>query len=353
MPHVIVLGAGPAGLLGAEWIARRHGLAVTVIGLKVLGGLEPLLIDGRETTVLPVFPHQGQHYPEFCTDVPVLVPSYVGTPGAGDWMAPGTADSYAARARVSYPAESLALAAKQFGQRVITEPLAEVQRKIERHYLGQARPRSHRLGYVDGQSPYVAVLRSIAARFPVVRSRPVAVTENRQVVLDDGRTLAYDVLVNTLPLPLIAELVGGPAATGVAGSASFLLARIAPGAANALVYDVTPGTPVFRVLTPHPDIAVVQLSLTWCEGRRQVWVPELRARVERLLGTRVEELVGEQIRIRLAYPIDPPAGGVSAAIERVCRGRRVINVGRFAEWRYIDLHEIDWEERFQCLRRSR
>jgi hypothetical protein len=344
MPEFIVLGAGPAGLFAADWISRNVSSDVLVVGTGLMGMVGPTEIDGRRITILPIFPQRGQDFPEIDDVGPDLAGAYAGTPGAPvdpPTPAPG---SYAARALRDFAPISLSLAWKQFGSRVFYEPLVEVQRKVERSYHRKTGDRPSRIGYICGESPYAHELRRMIRRLRILKARPTAISDDSKVLLDDHSPLSYRRVINTMPLPAIARVLDLSHVTGSVAPARFVLADISRTEPSRLVYDVAPESPVFRVLTPCPDIAVIQLSLA------PVNQPlDLANRVEGLLECKVKRLHREPFTYSSAYPLEPFSSPDMDAVSDVFNVRNIINLGRFAEWRYIDLNEISWKERLGCL----
>jgi hypothetical protein len=343
MPEFVVLGAGPAGLFAADWISRKITPDVVAIGLSPMGTLRPTDIEGHVTTVLPVFPQRGQAFPETDFSGPELSTVHVGTADLPRCEADPDPLSYAARAMREFAPASLSLAWKQFGRRIWREPLLEVQRKVERSYGGAPVGGSARIGYVCGESPYAHVLRRVITRLQIIGTKPDSIRD-RHVVLDNGIRLPYRYIVNTLPLPVMARLLRVPDPGGSFAGAEFVIARVKSTTPSRLVYDLEAQTPIFRVLTPHPDVAVVQLSLSCDRASRQA----LRARLEHVLNAQVLSIYPQQFSFPLSYPLDPPSPNAIRLFEAACKVNSVINLGRFAEWRYIDLHEVSWEERLQC-----
>jgi hypothetical protein len=345
MPKFVVLGTGPAGLFAADWISREITSDVVAVGSKTMGTLRPAHIEGRMTTILPIFPQRGQEFPEIGYEGPALTTVHVGAAEMPECEADPAPLSYAARAMREFAPASLSLAWKQFGRRIWHEPLLEVQRKVERSYGAAGTTMTGRLGYVRGESPYAHVLRRVMDRVRVVNATPMSIYDRRCLVLDDRTRLPYEYVVNTLPLHAIARVLEVPDPGGTFAGTEFAVARIEPTASNRLVYDLDAQSPIFRVLTPHTDIAIAQLSMSCGQISRQA----LRARLECLLGVPVLGLYPRWFSFPLSYPLDPPGPGAMRAFESICEFNRVVNLGRFAEWRYIDLHEISWKERLRCV----
>lgn len=342
--RVVVLGGGPTGLLAAEWIRRHVSGDVVVVDPEPAGMLRPLSVAGLPVTVTPIFPPVS---PVDFPDVPHLGPpldvSYVdaGVPA----QRPARPDTFAEYARQALPPRSQLLAPKQFGRLVWEHPLSEVREKIARLYgTAQASPTASpaRSGYTAGESPYAPYLRRLARVHTVLATHAARIDADRHGVFTaDGRRLGYRTLVVALPIAEIARLLGVRGVEAVAGAAAFVVFRMDGARPNRLVYDAEPGTPVFRVLTPRSDVAVVQVAVDIDPDRPEI-DDALRSRVRELTGTEILDRVWPTVRVRRAYPVDGPGRHGAAELDAAGAAAGVIRLGRFAEWRYIDLHEVDW-----------
>lgn len=345
MPKFVVLGAGPTGLFAADWISQNIDSDVVTVGASPMGMLKPVVLDDRVITMSPIFPQRNQVFPRISRDGPDLVLAHVGTAKVPEYETAPASRSYAARAMRDYAPASLSLAWKQFGRRIWLEPLVEVQRKVDRTYSSVPAKHASRIGYVAGESPYAHELRAMIRRLRVISARPISITSDHVVILNDQTRLPYQYLVNTISLPDIARVLNLPDPMGSFAGARFAIAKITSTRPSQLVYDLDPHSPIFRVLTPCADIAVMQLSLSY--GRASHGV--LRSRLEQLLTVEVVEFYPHSFFFRQSYPLDPPVAATAHLIASTCASYDITNIGRFAEWRYVDLHEISWEERLRCL----
>jgi hypothetical protein len=343
MPEFIVLGTGPAGLFAADWISRNIDPDVVAVGGGLMGALHPMEIGSRSITVLPVFPQRGQGFPEIGCVGPDLAVAYAGTGEIPVRSKAPATRSFAARALHDFSPVSLSLAWKQFGPRIWHEPLLEVQRKIESSYSTTPASRPSRIGYICGESPYAHELRHVIRRVRCINAATTAISDDRIVLFDNHTPLPYRRIVNTLPLPAIARILKLPNPTVAFAGVSFIVASITANEPSRLIYDMALESPIFRVLTPCPDIAIVQLSVP---SRRQSW--DLKDRLEHLLGGKVISFYPTPFNYPQAYPLEPFAGPTADIVNTACAAYGITNLGRFAEWRYIDLHEISWKERLGC-----
>jgi len=341
---VVVLGGGPAGLLAANWISTHHRVDPVVVARPpLLGMLKPQLIRQRRTTIAPVLPVEGAAYPAVEGPSPLLSVAYV--PGGGTPPEPPRADalSFAAYARTALPGSSIVMARKQFGDRVFARPLREVRDKIARNYQGTER-RAARRGYVDGESPYAFLLRDIVRRHRIVEDEVTRIDHRTRTMHLRSRRITYRKLVSTVPVPRLLGLLGVDAGGLLeAAPAAFrvLTGRRLP--VNSLVYDLDPASPIFRLVVPRSTVAVAQLS----QAAGPVESVESAAR--RLLDAPDLVLTDARFEFTNAYPVEPLEGRLTAVVDECCAAGGIVRVGRFAEWRYVDLHEIDWAGKLEGI----
>jgi hypothetical protein len=344
---ICVLGAGPAGLFAATWLRTYRGIRATVIGVPRFGMLRPALGPTGPISLVPILPPVGStSFPPSIHTDQVLCTQYVGrcdrlfvqrhAPGSFAWY---SASNLTPRAQ--------ALAHKQFGTLARTSPLLEVRAKIARTYVNHAAP-ANRAGYIHGESPYVGTMRAAAAAAELVDRTVVSIDHRRRRVrFADGGHLDYGSMVLTIPLPQIARLLAIPYATMTCAAAEFVVARCVDVPANLLIYDSEPDSPMFRVISPRTGIVVVQLALTEARTDRLTTrcVQRLRRRLTEAIGSPTTGIDPTIRRVEMAYPTDPPDAAFLHRLETVAEAGNIVRLGRFAEWRYVDLHELEWTAR--------
>jgi hypothetical protein len=128
----------------------------------------------------------------------------------------------------------------------------------------------------------------------------------------------------------------------VAG-AHFVAGTVEPGRTpvNSVTYDLRPASPVVRCVVPRDGVWVAQVAVDFAAERR-LDATAVAPWVCSLLDVPVGSCDATVTSYPFAYPLEPPPAPFLSAIDDRCRSAGVQRRGRFAEWRYIDLHEVTW-----------
>lgn len=336
-----VIGRGLTGVFAASQLARA-GVDVVLVGARRPAAVEPMAAGSERISVVPVLPpFRAAPSPPYLGAPTPLRLTYHGDPELLKRPSACTAGSLAARQWGNSAA--LVLSQKQFGQAIWDSPLAEVQSKIARAY-GDNRP-VPRSGYLpDGSSPYWPTYQEAAVGLTALESDIQRWDRRRrQLVLRSGDLVDYQRAVVTVPFGFLARLLELKVATPVTGPAVFTVVSTSGHVAQRLVYDLDPRSPVFRVLTPTNQTAVVQLSL-FAQGNEGDSRARLVEAVESLLDARVQRITIEEHRQELAYPLEPLSSDAADRVSSMRRNDDVMFFGRYSTHRYVDLHELPWDE---------
>ena len=244
---------------------------------------------------------------------------------------------------------TLTLASKQYGRELLSRPLSLVRAKVDNSYLRANASEFHRLGYVGGRSRYAIameiLLRSLTTNNSSIREINPS---DRSVVLATGQRLMYKRLIFTGRITQLADLLGVRPYSPLSAPAHFCVGRCDKGEPNQITYDLRDDSPVFRVITTDTRIWVAQLSQDYAIREKQSQVPEdslgadLKAALADLLETGSIEILAGLLTLNGAYPLERLPIEYEQELESRCQDAGVVRFGRFAEWRYVDLHELDW-----------
>lgn len=313
-----------------------------IIGSRRPAAVEPKASGSDRVSVVPVLPPVGQvGYPPYQGASSALRVTYAGEPVRPDRPAASTAGSFGDRQL--HDPTALVLARKQFGNAIWTSPLAEVQSKVDRVYLDR-RPAA-RSGYLeDGTSPYWPTYQRALGRLPAVESDVVLWDRpRRRLMLDSGAWLRYQRAIVTLPLKHLVDREQLDVSLPLMGPAVFMVMQTSGHSAQRLIYDLDPRSPVFRVLTPTPTSAVVQLSLV-DEADSKYASGDVLGAVEALVDAEIRAVTVEEHRQELAYPLEPLGPRTRDLFAAMRENEGVTFFGRYAAHRYVDLHELPWDE---------
>jgi hypothetical protein len=245
---------------------------------------------------------------------------------------------------------TLVLARKQYGPELLDRPLMLLRAKVASSYEARDAVACPRLGFVRGRSRYAIASDLLAHRLGMIKSSVQAINiVDRSILLGTGQEILYDQLIFAGRVTDLAKMLGLREYFPLTASAHFCVGRQQPpGTANLVVYDLRSESPVLRVVTTDESIWVAQLSQGAAKLRRSNsplathWRSGVEAAVSGLLETEDVRLLTDICTLRGAYPLEPLPTEYDEQLESKCKGAGIIRFGRFAEWRYSDLHELDW-----------
>lgn len=338
-----ILGGGPAALLCGRFLLDR-GIDVITIAASRHGMLSPIEIDGIRFSAVPIFvdPESGLFSRlNWEGDAPqdLLKVEYVGTSESGrrKTPTPGSVAEFLTRLHDD-PTRAIVLARKHMGQTIDEEDIPELREKIRRHYIMKPQ-RQKRLGFHEGLSPYLHYLLKrpeVAIIYDTVEKIDVA---NKYVA---GRlnTVHFERLISTIPLDQFLALSNFN--TGLAtesGGAHFALFRTDEDIEiNRLIYDCNPMSETYRLFVPVRGIIIAHSARQhWYASRTSV-----ARRVQTLLGLTEVPMWKSCLTLPKCYPLEVSDYALKECIRRELETQGILLFGRFGEWEYRDLDELDW-----------
>jgi GT2 family glycosyltransferase len=340
---ICILGGGPAALL-AQAFLRRKGVEPIVVAESEFGNLRPMRHRDGRVGLVPIFPREDselfkrmQAGPSPAADR-VAVSFHGGCEDVHDAVAPGSHAEFITRTFAD-SRRRLVLAKKHAGAQVFTRALPELRRKVVATYPTAARGGSH-LGFADGVSLYLSYLERerCGSTFgePVLR-----IDLPRRRVTTRSREIAFDRLVSTLPMPEFMRLAGMRMPIELlGGGAQIVVAKAAqPVAANRLVYDCDGATPIFRAFVPRDGFVLAQVA----PGQWRADSSRIAERIAQLFALDAAPHVLRRFTIDNCYPLAVSDDGHRQQVFDDLEGSGVTMFGRAAEWKYLDLDELDWD----------
>jgi len=339
---VCILGAGPAALL-AQAFLRRKGLDPVVVAESDLGNLKPMRHQDVRLGLVPIFPREDselfqrmQWEPSRDADR-VAVSFQGGCEDVHDAVAPGSHAEFITQT-FGDSKRRLVLAKKHAGAQVFTRALPELRRKVVATYPRAPRGGSQ-LGFADGVSFYLHFLER--ERCGATVGEPVLRIDlpNRRVATR-SREIGYDRLVSTLPMPEFLRLAGiGMPLELLGGGAQIAVAKTAqPVGANQLVYDCDGAAPLFRAFVPRDGFVLAQVA----PGHWQADSTRIAERIAQLFALDAVPQVLRRFTINNCYPLAVSDDARRQHLFDDLEGSGVTMFGRGAEWKYLDLDELDW-----------
>ncbi|MCC5941275.1 MAG: hypothetical protein JJU37_07005 [Balneolaceae bacterium] len=342
----LILGSGPAALFHAIYL-RKRGNNPLLICSGLFGQLQPKKYDpinNQPVNILPIFPVLGSglwneikssfdSYSELSLHKVNVNHSTIKKKGAA-----GSYYEYLTQHQ-EQPDIPLTLSYKQFGDLIFSHPLQELRKKLNRNYTAGT-PNFSKVGFTNGLSPYYLFLKSFS-QYPIADQNVRYIDIVNKKVHTDKEVIQYDKLICTLPYQSVFELTHlKENFTSLAGDARFVTfysSKTLP--ENHLWYDCKPHSPIYRIFTPHPNIITAQLA-------RKSWETQNND-----VGKVIEDLLGLNNQLSYlstdtytnCYPLDVSDTGKKDRLISYLAENDIYLSGRFGTWRYIDLHEVDYE----------
>jgi hypothetical protein len=334
---IVVLGSGPTAVFAVEFLAG-HGIEANLVGTLVDASILPIPTPDGPVSLLPVFPTlpPPAYPPSVATDKPLLV-RRIGSPA---WV---QNRHFLPNSLVSWllPDEAAAaMAVKQFGARALTAPLDQVRKKIQRAYSGQP---IRRAGYVNGLSPYLApMLEAIKNRGMRPRAVRLWSPSDHLIEFQNGvEAVEYERLMYVADLGQLVQSLGVEVDLPARAAATFSTYFTEdPLTANQLVYDLSADSPVFRAFAATERVVVVQESQMDDEDASAL---SLATRVSEAFQIDLRRF-GDRLVHSTAYPVESLSEDCERSLSDACAKLDILRFGRNARNRYVDLHELVWEE---------
>lgn len=232
------------------------------------------------------------------------------------------------------------LSLKQWGSSILTKPFFEVQNKIKRHYLSSNN--NPRIGYLDGFTLYYHFMLKSNPNILHLNSIDKIDYQNK-IIFADSYEIHYKKLVSTIPInhllfyckindsiPLLYE-----------GSYFLYFTHSSVFQANKIIYDCDLYSNILRVFSATEYSIVVQLP-SYKKGK--IVISDISKRLLELIPTLKELKFEKELFLPMSYPIEPLTDNQTLKSINNLKINSIIPFGRFGNWEYKDLHELNWED---------
>jgi hypothetical protein len=340
---ICILGAGPAALLSQAFL-RKKGVKPMVVGESVLGNLSPMRHEGARVGLVPIFPIQESDlFQRIAAEAPaapepVAITFAQGAEELTDAITPGSHAEFLAQS-FGDRQQRLILAKKHVGCEAFTRPFPELRRKVVASYPQVKRTRTL-VGFAEGVSAYLHYIER--AQFSVsVPERIVKVDLAKRCIVTASSEIRYDQLVCTLPIPDLVRLAGiAPRVAFVGSGVQTAVAAVEePLSANRVVYDCAARSPIFRAFVPRPGFIVAQVA----RGEWDAASGAIATRIAELFGLAAAPRILRRFTIDNCYPLAVSDEARRDELFHQLERSGTVLFGRAAQWRYLDLDELDWE----------
>ncbi len=345
----LIVGTGPAAMIHCLHL-QENGADVFMAGTGMYGQLKPVKYDeiGKPVNLLPIFPViESDLWKRMNTDENSANQLTLKKINHREFKLPsnGIKNSYC-NYLLEYEKNfniPYILSFKQFGDLIFDHKLTELQKKLSRNY-NAGQPKFFKAGFKNGLSPYYRYLKSHEP-FPIVHEKIDNIDISNKIAFTKDVSIRYNHLIFTEPLPNLYEYTQIRKSFGlIHGGAKFLIFNSSEKLPeNHLWYCCDISSNIYRTFVPQENLIVVQLS-------RNSWNTnpvEVGAELQTLLKLEVKVEHLDTKTYHACYPLDVTDIDRKSEMTSYLNNHSFYLSGRFAEWRYIDLHEVNFIESFK------
>ncbi|WP_209403581.1 hypothetical protein [Pseudozobellia sp. WGM2] len=234
--------------------------------------------------------------------------------------------------------KNLCLGLKQWGDTMFSRPFSQVQSKIARHYI--SKKGNTRVGYIDGKSLFKYAVDKFDPEVLECNGVNEINIEKKEIYTDEY-TIKYDKLVSTIPFSILLKLCNLESNHDDSyASAFFYFFKYEDGfKENQIIYDCDLNSDILRVFSLTDNFLLTQLR---SDKYGEIPVEKIRDRVYELVPE-IEKLeFAQELYVPMAYPLELISGASTLKSLETLKGNDVVPFGRFGQWEYSDLHELDW-----------
>ncbi|WP_298488587.1 hypothetical protein [uncultured Maribacter sp.] len=234
---------------------------------------------------------------------------------------------------------NLCLGLKQWGKSMLQQPLSQVQYKIAKHYMSSSG--NTRLGYVNGKSLYKYAVDQLNPNEWLYNSIEHIDVEKKEVHLNNS-IIRYDTLLSTIPLHNLLHYCGLEQDHNTAcASALFYFFTYDSGfKENQMIYDCDYTSATTRIFSVKDNFLLAQLG---GQSRGKVTPETVKKRVEQLVPNIIDLHFAKELFVEMAYPLETVSGVKTQQSIEIVKQNAIMPFGRFGNWEYSDLHELDWK----------
>ena len=234
--------------------------------------------------------------------------------------------------------QRLCLGLKQWGDSMLSKPFSQVQDKIKRHYISKSG--NTRIGYVNGKSIFKYAINKLNPEVLNFANLQKIDIEKKEVHTNDS-IIKYEKLVSTIPFHYLLDLCGLKHNHNTDyASAYFYFFKYKDGFdENQVVYDCDFNSDILRIFSIKDDFLLAQLR---SDKQGQIPIEKIRKRVQELVPSIKELEFAQELFVPMSYPLELVTEPSTLESIDTLKENGVVPFGRFGEWGYSDLHELDW-----------
>ena len=234
--------------------------------------------------------------------------------------------------------KAFGLSLKQWGSSIFSKPFTEVQNKIKRNYLSG---NNSRVGYHNGFSLYYYLLQK--SFYNIRRIKKIdRIDYQNKIVYGHDIEIHYEKLVSSIPINHLLSYCNLNFSEPLVYQGSYFLyfTHTSSYSANKIIYDCDLFSIILRIFSASDTSIIVQVS-SFNDIQRKM--PIISKRVSELIPALKEIKFENKMFLPMSYPIEPITNTKTLESISSLKEFSLFPIGRFANWEYKDLHELNWE----------
>jgi len=339
-----LLGIGYTSII-ASHLLKQQGIDSIVVGLSTDKAVFDLQLSNCAISPIPIFPVKDsplykalnlrESFPESIVDVSY---SEMKNCKVSDYnIQHGSLAEFIYKDPSALKAFGLSL--KQWGSSILAKPFSEVQNKIKRHY--QSGNNNSRVGYLNGFTLYYHFMQNSDPDILHCNSIEKIDYKNK-ILFTDSFEIHFKKLVSSIPIKHLFSNCGINISTPLIfeGSYFFYFNHSSEFTENKILYDCDLTSNILRVFSATNNLLVVQLP-TFKKGKIEIVDVEKRLKeiIPNLAGLKFEK----ELYVSMSYPLESISDSFTLESIHTLKENSVLPFGRFGNWEYSDLHELNWE----------
>lgn len=340
-----LMGIGYTSII-ASHLLKEKGIDSIVIGLSNDKAVFDLQLSNCSISPLPIFPVKDSHLYQSLklselSPQTILEVTHSEIKNCNPTIFNIQIDSLAEFIyKDSTTLKAFGLSLKQWGPKMLEKPYSEVQNKIRRQYLSGNN--NSRVGYINGFTLYYHIIKHKCPNildFNTINK----IDYKNKIVFADSFEIHFKKLISTIPvnhllsncnmnlsIPLIFE-----------GSYFFYYSHKSDFQANKMIYDYDLKSDIIRAFSATDNIIVAQLP-GYKKGK--IKISDISERLYELIPDLRKLNFEKELFLSMSYPIETITDSQTLENIQMLKENSVLTFGRFGSWKYLDLHELNWDE---------
>lgn len=230
------------------------------------------------------------------------------------------------------------LGLKQWGEDFLNKPFNQIQSKIKNHYL--SKNGNTRIGYSNSLSQYYDAVKDLS---PIITKyeKILSIDYKKSLLITESKKIKYEKLISTIPIDKLLSFCKFNLTPDLDyyGSYFFYFRYLEGFNKNNLIYDCDFDSDILRIFSINDNFMMVQLkSIKSTEIDSTI----IKNQILKLVPSIKNLKYSGKLILPMSYPVEDIGDKETLnAIKNISKFN-VVPFGRFGEWKYTDLHELNW-----------